>query len=289
MMRRWILLVSATALGAGGAFGIACSNKPIDPGDAGDDASMQPDTTGGMDANKPDMGMQGMKCPSYPVKGECDLVAQDCMPGQECALTMADGGYTSKCQQEGTGTQPKGGTCTSSSNCVPGTECQMGRCAPFCCQGDPNADQKCGMSPDSKPGICNLTLVDKNNKTVGYACTYSDDCKPFQVVPCPMGSACLIQDMSGKATCTQINPMPGLDEGKPCSFANECKDGMYCINSLPDGGGACAWGCYLGNGPYDAGIKNNPPGQGGCPKMPKAETCKIMVQGLPNWFGICAP
>jgi hypothetical protein len=145
-----------------------------------------------------------------------------------------------------------------------------------------NADQPCGTSQDGLTGICNLTLVNQNMQPIGTVCTYSDLCKPFQVAPCQMGSACLVQDKSGQAKCTQINPMPGLDEGQACKFANECKDGMYCIGS---DGGACTWACYLGNGPYDAGVKNMP-GYGGCPVK---ESCKIMITGFPPYMGACAP
>jgi len=284
-MRRWLFLLASVGLSAGGAFGIACSNKnPVDDG-GGVDATMEAMMDGNpmMDNMKPDSSVA--KCPNYPVTGACDIVAQDCPSGQECVVAKdMMNNFTTQCMPQKTGSQPKGGMCSDSNQCVPGTECIMGRCVPHCCIMGSNPDTPCGTSPDGINGVCALTLTDQMTmKVIGAVCVYSNLCKPFQIVPCKMGQTCQIVDMSGQANCTDIFMPPGKMEKAPCMYKNDCQDGLYCIGPSADAA-TCRWGCYMGNGPYDASIKNAPPGQGGCPAM---EKCNTMIMGLPMWFGIC--
>lgn len=282
MNHRAFLLVGFGLVASVGLVGFACSSGG-GGADAGDDSGTG--SEGGADVTNPDSGKPDSggptKCATYPTKGACDIVAQDCPMGQECVAVSEDGGLTLKCETASTGSVPKGGKCTSNGQCVAGTECIQGRCAWHCCDMD---DSPCGMSqPEGYIGVCNLNLVDNNQKIVGHACTYSADCTPFGLKPCPSGSTCLVQDMSGKATCTQIFMPPGKDQGQPCSAANDCKDGMMCVGGA-DGGFACSYTCYKGGGTFDAGVAKMDAGLGGCPM---GKTCGGGIGGLPMWLGLC--
>src|SRR5579885_536689 len=132
MMRRWILLVSLSGVGASGMLAVACSNRTISDDNTTDtgaaDNTVPTDGGPGQDVNnKPDTSM-GKTCPTYPVTGACDMVAQNCPNNQECVLVMDDGGFSTACMPAKTGTKAKGDMCNSTTDCVPGTECQMGRC-----------------------------------------------------------------------------------------------------------------------------------------------------------------
>lgn len=290
MKHRVFLLVGGSLLASAGLFGLACSSptNPFNPGDAGADGTTdtgKPDGTGG-DGAKPDSGPDGTvaTCTDN-VKGECDLVTQDCQLGQECAfVNLADGGATTKCEPIGQGALVKGSVCVASGSnpCVKGTTCISGRCAPACCSGD---DTPCGNSvPEGFTGECNLNVVDNASVKLYSACTYNAACKPFGVQPCPTDYTCLVKDQSGTATCSPIYQVPGKAEGAACSAANDCKDGMMCL-SAGDAGSACTYVCYKGSGPFDAGIMTAPSGKGGCSLVKK--TCGGGVTGLPTWLGIC--
>jgi hypothetical protein len=281
-MRRLVVLGLFSLLGAAGAFGLACSSNPAFVGDAGPDATgdtyVPPKDGGGSDGGGRDAAKT--VCPTSPLKGECDLVAQNCAAGNECVPLQTDGGLVASCVPAKTGSLPAGTKCTKDDSCVAGTFCQAGRCTPYCCGMD---DSTCGTSiPEGYAGICNLIITSGMGGTeLGRVCTYSEACKPFKVAPCPMGNVCLVQDMAGTAKC--VVEGNNKTEGQACSFANDCADGLYCLG-VGDGGSSCTWGCYKGGGPYDAGIANAPPGQGGCPN---GKTCSINVNGFPTWMGAC--
>jgi len=285
MNHRFFLLVGFGALGLSGVLGVACSSNPTtgcDGGSCGDDGGdAQPQDATNPPKDGGDGGVVVQKCPTYPVQGACDIVAQDCPNSDECVVANADGGPATECVTPSTGSIPKGGKCSTTSSCVPGAECIQGRCAPHCCDMD---DTPCGASvPEGYLGTCNINLVDSKQKIIGHVCAYSADCTPFGLHPCPMGSTCLVQDMSGKATCSEIYMAPGKAEGQPCSAANECQDGMMCVSGS-DGGFVCKYICYKGNGPFDAGVAKMDAGLGGCPKT---KTCGGGLQNAPQWLGLC--
>lgn len=287
MRYRLIFLLSTLGLSAG-AFGLAsCSSPKIIEDDAG--------TEGGtgdgdmMDVIKTDGGNDGpikQKCPTYPIKGECDPVAQDCPNGKECEVAPSDGGgsaYSAQCTDPKTGSVPKGGVCSNSSDCVPGADCIQQRCAPHCCEG---SDLACGTSvPEGFLGTCSINVQYPNTTPNGRVCTYGATCKPYKVQPCPMGYACLVEDMAGAAKCNGIFMPPGKTVGTPCMYKNDCADGMMCVGGGPDGGSVCMWVCYKPPGPYDAGIVSLPAGQGGCPAN---KMCNIGIQMLPTWLAVCS-
>ena len=135
-MRRLIVLGIFSLVGAAGAFGLACSSNPPFVGDAGPDASdvyVPPGKDGGADAGdggKPPK----MVCPTSPLKGACDLVAQNCAEGEECVPMTTDAGLRASCVPAKTGSLPAGSKCMTDTSCVAGTFCQAGRCAPYCCE-----------------------------------------------------------------------------------------------------------------------------------------------------------
>ncbi len=298
MRHRFFLLLAGAGLFGAGVLGVACSPKTT--GFPGDDAGNGDATTdtgktdggggndsgGGNDGGGTD-GSSG-PCTTTNIKGECDIVKQDCTGGKECLVAQDDAGtFVTVCGPASTGSIPKGGACTPSQNnpCVKGLECVSGRCGARCCYGD---DTPCGNSvPEGYSGACDINVVDSNNNPMYAVCTYSASCKPFGIKGCPSDYTCLVQDSAGTAKCVNIFQPPGKDEGQACGSANDCKDGMMCVGALDGGADNCQWTCYSGGGPYDAGIQQNGAGKGGCPSQ---ETCKsINWQGgtLPTWLGLC--
>jgi len=288
MRHRVIFLVSCVALGSAGAFGLACSNKNFDD-DAGPDGSMMgdgdtTDTGTKPDSGKPDSGMGNPPCPSYPIKGECDLVAQNCPQGKQCEVQVDGGKTVAVCADQSNGSVPIGGKCASGGDCVPGTECIQGRCAPYCCMG---ADQECKQSvPEGYIGTCSINVQYQGGTPNGLVCAYASSCQPFGIMPCGMNSACLVEDMAGKADCNAIFMPPGKMAGQPCQYKNDCADGLMCVGGGPDGGTICMWMCYSPPGPYEAGVALQPAGKGGCPN---GKTCSIGINGLPTWLKVCTP
>ncbi len=256
-------------------------------------------------------GFDGPLANCSPIMGACDIVSQNCGPGMECiAVLDPDGGpgeVTACSTVQASEHLPSGHSCCPSGTnpCDPGLECignacdldaaapATGRCTPHCCSGpDGGDDTPCGLSvPEGYPGHCDLTIVDNNNNSLYSVCTYSQNCKPFHVESCAPGSACLVQDNSGTATCSQIfNPAGdagGLGQNQPCSFGNECADGLMCLIS-GDAGGSCLMLCYVQGQatPFDAGnLSGAGPGYGGCPV---AQNCGSVDPSLfPAWLGLC--
>jgi hypothetical protein len=285
MRHRLIFLFSSLAFGSAGAFGLAsCSSPKI----IEDEASTEGGTDGNMADVKTDAGTDGpikQKCPSYPTKGECDLVAQDCAGGKECVIVPSDGGFAARCEDPSSGSVPKGGVCSTTADCVAGGRCIMNRCSPHCCTLGDNTP--CGVSvPEGFIGTCGINLKDQQTSIdLGLFCTFNAACKPYKIQPCPSDYTCLVEDMSGSAKCVQIYMTPGKTVGQTCTAANDCQDGMMCVGGGPDGGSVCMWVCYKGGGPYPANISSLPAGQGGCPAN---KMCNIGITGLPTWLAVCS-
>lgn len=324
-MKRAILWLAAFAgLAGAGASGAACSSSSgVDSGtDSGaPDATL--DGTGndgsGGDAPTGDGGIFEAAASDGPlancsaVRGECDLVSQNCGSGKECrAVAAKDGGEVAACvatqlsQHIG-----KGHACCPSGNtnpCDPGLECignacdpdaggvETGRCTPHCCLGpDGGDDTPCGSSnPEGYPGHCDLSIVDNQQNPLYAVCTYSQICRPFHVEPCMPGYACIVQGVAGGAACTQIyNPQSdagqtmGATEGQSCGNLNACADGLECFGTA-DAGSSCFLLCYVTGQqtpfPYDAGA-SPAPGYGGCTAT--RPTCNAVANLLPPWLGVC--
>jgi len=288
MRYRVAFTLALTSLAATAALGAACSNDVV--------YVQAPDTTDGAtpDAGAPDVAINKPDT-STPVCtagvsawGACDLVSQNCAGGQECVFALAaDGGDDTVCQPPGKGAIVKGDTCTPGPDnpCVPGLTCVSGRCAAYCCHSQPGGtgdSTPCGSSPEGYPGVCDIVISDGKGNVPYWVCQYNPPCQLFGVMPCQPGSECSIKDPAGTATCQTISPLPGKGEGAACVYANECKDGMFCLQ------GACAWECFKPKGgppPFDAGALDlTMPGRGGCPPT---ESCAGGVSGLPTWLGFC--
>lgn len=297
-LRRRGLLVFAAFLAADVGLALAaCSTSSPDATADGTDATSE-STSSPVDAGKdapttrPDSGREagGGNCSA--VKGGCDIVLQDCPPQQECVV---DNSGVTVCQPvQGTQQLPLGRACcpsTSSNPCLPGLTCvgsacvdggpATARCSPACCKGD---DQSCGKSdPEGISGACDLTLVDPtSNKELYQVCTYRQRCQPFQVEPCKVGETCLVEDMAGTASCVTS---AGKTNRQPCSFGNECADGLICLGDVD--ASVCHYACVLPGSanPFDASVQSGGPGAGGCPVN---EKCNIQIQDLPAWYAACS-
>lgn len=300
LSRRIWLLASVATLFAGGTLGVACSNNGgfndggVDgskPGDSGGGDTKPPGDSGGNDGGGND-GSSG-PCTTTALTGACDIVAQNCPSGQECAAVQTDGGFQAQCIPNSTGNIKEGYACTQSGNnnpCVAGLECIDNRCAKHCCLGD---DTACGKAqPEGYTGRCETTVTLDGTNPAYAICTYSAGCEPFQIQPCTSGEVCSVEDKNGTAVCQGLaNTDGGLSVGVKCVYANDCKDGLACVGALDGGAAICTYQCYVPPGPFDAGITSLGAGKGGCQN---GKTCQaIQLLGPdggvtnPTWLGLC--
>lgn len=219
---------TTTAAGGGGAAPVTCDGKPY----------------------------------STVPKGDCDLLAQDCPPGEGCVPTGLGTEWTTSCK---TSSGLKGPTkpCNSANECQAGLFCVFGQCAPVCC---PDSNEPCGG------GTCNVESA-FGDYTV-FVCSYLITCELLTQDACAPGSECHIMDaMQGLATCV---PPSGANkqEGEACQYLNDCGDMQLCYE------GICRYNCYI-----DA-MGQGVPGLGGCPVN---ENCLFPVSfGIDN-VGVCLP
>ena len=293
MNHRIPFLVGLSAIGLGGALAVACSTT-IDgtpaTTDGGSEGSVLPDSSG-TDGGKPDAKPPIPVCKTNPIKGECDLVSQNCPNGKECvAPTQPDGGTFTICQDPGTGALKEGEMCTGQNDCIAGLQCQAGRCSHPCC-GNPNGagdSTVCGTTPEGYIGVCELNIVDAKNNPLYSVCDYAKPCEPFGVQPCGANQTCLVKDGVGTSACSDIFMAPGKKAGVACNAANDCGDGMMCINAGSNS--VCTYVCWNKLSktplPFDGGALDGGVGAGGCPG---GKTCKAANWGgnLPDWLGTC--
>lgn len=282
-------LVALGTIGAAGLLDIACSTNV----NVGPDADSGPDTSTGSEGGPTDSGGKPDAkkipvCTMNPIKGECDLVSQNCPSGKECVSNLPDGGFGTICQDPGTGALAEGEACVNGADnpCVAGLQCQAGRCSKPCCMGDPNGSSVCGVTKEGYIGVCDLNIVDPKNNPLYSVCEYAKPCEPFGVQPCGMGQTCLVKDGVGTAACSDIFGA-GKTVGTPCTAANDCQDGMMCVGS---GTNVCTIMCWNKASktppPFDGGALDGGVGGGGCPAK---QTCQAVNWGgaLPDWLGTC--
>jgi hypothetical protein len=308
------------AVSAGGGLVAACSSGPqpfAEAPEAGrdvttmEDAPVEQETGPARDAGRDALPLGDAEGNCSAVKGECDIVAQNCPDGptgqkRECIVTASGGSYATECVDTRASQRlPAGHTCCPNAPggdpCLPGLECignacvgdaaPTARCTPHCCFG---SDGKCGQSdPEGFPGVCDLTITaNAPDGSVGLyeVCSYSSRCVFFGVQPCPSGFTCILQDRFGAAKCYDIytpdGSTTGLAEGEPCSSGNSCADGLACLGV--GGNYRCRMYCLTPNSlpPFDAGALDGGPFRGGCSA---GKTCSgvFSPDAAPGWLSIC--
>src|SRR5207244_1586205 len=121
------LLVFTVSLGFG-LSGLACSSSTTSGGggdedsgtsDGGGDGTVKKDGGGDAQQMGDSGGMDGGGGDAAgncsPLKGSCDIVSQNCPQGKECvAVSTADGGFTSQCNNTSVGQHiAKGEACST--------------------------------------------------------------------------------------------------------------------------------------------------------------------------------
>jgi hypothetical protein len=222
----------------------------------------------------------GGPCPSEVISGtldmtECDLYLQDCPVATDtCDLfVLQDDSFATQCTTRN-GLKSMGESCMEPDDCGQKLTCAGGVCTPFCCPEDPDS---CGG------GTCSvdINVTGPNGKTdiVFKACAFSDACEFFNPDSCGADENCYFQS-PGVAQCFAPADGPGneVQDGQPCTFANDCLDSAICI-SIDNGPDACRYFC-IGN-------STDPPGLGGCPDGQLCNT-NSFDSGFAN-VGICIP
>jgi hypothetical protein len=145
-------------------------------------------------------------------------------------------------------------------------------------------DSVCGSTSTGIPGTCDLDISDRSGNTLFMVCTYKQPCKPFELVACPSGNSCTIEDNQGTADCLGNN---GKTEGQACMYKNDCVDGLMCLG-VQGGASTCQMLCLTPGSmpPFDAGALDGGPGNGGCST---GKTCsgRLDPSQFPSWLSIC--
>ena len=190
---------------------------------------------------------------------DCDLLQQNCPPGTGCE--PINNAATTGCIMGGLKTA--GMACANTNECVGGTACVFGKCAPFCC---PQNHEPC------MGGFCNVN-IDYGMSKFAYVCSFPDTCTLFAADQCAPNEDCHPMWPQGIATCVQPSSTP-VAEGEACGFINDCGDMQTCG---PDG--KCRYACLL------ADFMNHAPGEGGCVG---AQTCVMVANNTIPDVGICS-
>ncbi|MEZ4300758.1 MAG: hypothetical protein R3B70_37835 [Polyangiaceae bacterium] len=196
--------------------------------------------------------------------GECDMLLQDCAPGETCIPGPNNQTYCKK----GGGLKGPGKPCALVSGvdeCQAGLFCigagGVGICTRPCCR---TTDKPCDG------GDCN-GKVNFGNVVIDM-CSYAVQCELFAETGCPTGQKCqLVYPNQGLAVCTLPAPK-SVPEGETCEFVNECGGNQVCWGSL------CRYNCMLTGG--DA----LPPGEGGCLA---GQSCQAVYPAEAGDVGVC--
>jgi hypothetical protein len=203
-------------------------------------------------------------------KGDCDILQQDCPPGETCKPVSIPGGApTLKCQQAN-GLKGIAKACASDDECQAELFCVSGACSPACCPGN---DLPCNG------GSCNIT-VQLGGGAQMRACSYAQSCMLLTPNACPPGTECLLQDpKQGLAACIPPSDMV-VDEGGPCTYINDCKDSQFCVIAMAGKPGVCRHFCHPSK-PMTA------VGEGGCPATQSCNSIQFNF-GIAD-LGVCVP
>ncbi|HSN99604.1 MAG TPA: hypothetical protein VLS89_15020 [Candidatus Nanopelagicales bacterium] len=196
-------------------------------------------------------------------EGQCDLLQQDCPPGQTCEPSEFNGNWSTRCRTSN-GLKGAGVPCFGATECAAGLFCVdvSGVCSPICCpdNGDPCGGGQCIVESGYGPYF---TMM----------CAFDPACDLFQPDACEGGRQCHVTDgVQGLATCVAPSSQPA-GEGEACSYLNDCGDMQHCEGNL------CRYYCLLDAAPGTA------PGLGGCPGGQACAERDYGIQGV----GICQP
>ena len=159
-----------------------------------------------------------------------------CRDSERCTYQHRDGGWLGPTCVEGSGSIPLGGECAATpgefDDCVRGSLCFGGVCAPFC---------EALYTPCTQ-GFCSR---------VGSACFWpavcTAPCEPLSPV-CAAGESCYLSpspttDGPGCAATGSVEP------GQPCDpYLDRCTDGHTCVLT-PSWDRVCAKICAVGGDP----------------------------------------
>lgn len=169
---------------------------------------------------------------------ECDLFAQDCMPGEKCAPydTSAPGFVDSTaCVPIPSDPDPLGAPCEYDPS-TGDDSCQAGA---LCLSTGPDGQGRC-------EAVCTGNAAEPVCEAAGTTCATVFDfvpvclaaCDPVQPAACPDGEACT--PVFDDWVC--IGSL-GVPSGTTCEFANACEPGTVCAAS--DAVDGCEGGCCM--------------------------------------------
>lgn len=255
MTRHWVLWVWAIS---------ACgSSTPLPTPDAGPDAGQLP----GAACSVPnqdcvpgtsclviaDAGTSRMR--GVCIRGECDLVKQNCPDGQQCGYPpSADGGVrTRRCYSaSGQGLATEGQACTSFFDCAKGLVCITNSGAPtgFTCERYCYEERGCS---GGRPCVLGAPYPG-NREALLFCATAPTACDLVTQAPCVAPRACrLVDDLP----FCQPPGSVGLDG--MCLRHSDCERGLLCtagncraICDLDAGMPTCASGTCRAASPYSA-------------------------------------
>jgi hypothetical protein len=262
---------TSSATGSGGATGGGASSGGVTgggtPGTGGTTGDAGPIVCTAQNTN-------------IPKTGACDLINQDCPPGQTCKPVLVNGATTTGCIPQ-SGLKAAGEDCYGANECDAKLICvgsPQGTCVAFCCNN--------GDSEPCNGGLCNTQVSFGTGGAFAYVCNYGQRCTLLAPDPCPPGLDCHIENASqGLALCGKPSPTPVGEQGL-CHFLNDCATMEDCY-ALPDGTeSVCLYYCAV-SGPHTSAA----PGLGGCPS---GEACETSYEGQTintgvSGVGLCIP
>jgi hypothetical protein len=201
------------------------------------------------------------------VKDECDLLQQDCAPGQTCRPINTAAGWRTKCRTD-TGFKGPGKSCQLDQECEAGLGCigaPNGWCSHVCC---PPTNEPCGA------GSCNVEV--ELGGAFAMMCSFAPQCELFEPDACANAEECHVSDVGqGLATCIAPSDQQ-VPEGETCKFLNDCADMQHCPLAPNN---RCRYYCAL------EGWEGLTLEVGGCPAGQSCTAWPLGVAGV----GLCQP
>jgi len=195
--------------------------------------------------------------PDGGTRSECDIFAQDCLPGFKCSLWANDGGSAwnaTRCVPIAEDPGEPGEPCVTQESVASGLDdCRIGA---MCWNVDPKTLE----------GTCIAFCLGERSQPIcedpGTFCPISSDglavclplCDPL-AQDCPKGEACYPFPDNWGCLADASGELGGY--GDPCEFTNTCDPGLICLGAAatPDcvgSGGCCAEICDLSSAEGDA-------------------------------------